>query len=344
MTTTSADQRRAFYDRIAESNLAPLWESLNQLITPSPRSRCAPAKWTYDEIRPFIEEAGEIITAKEAERRVLILENPAIPGEARITNTLYAGLQLVKPGEVAPCHRHTQSALRFIVDGDGAYTAVDGEKTLLRPGDFVITPSWTWHDHGNESDRPMVWLDGLDIPLIQYLELSFAEGGDADSQDLGKPLGYSMARFGDGLKPLGWEPKTKTSPIINYPYTRTRAALDQMHTAGDIDPCHGVKMQYVNPTTGDHVMPTMGVFMQLLPKGFATAPYRSTDGTIFCAVEGRGRVVIGDETFEWGPRDIFVVPSWVEYRMEADDEAVLFSYSDRPIQEKLALWRELRGD
>ena len=145
-------QRRAYYERIGTRKMAPLWEVLHALVIPQPKSACMPAIWHYADIRDDIMEAGRLITAKEAERRVLILENPGMPGQSRITTSLYAGLQLILPGEVAPAHRHTQSALRFIVEGDGAYTAVDGEKTIMHEGDFVITPSWTWHDHGNDSD------------------------------------------------------------------------------------------------------------------------------------------------------------------------------------------------
>jgi gentisate 1,2-dioxygenase len=288
-------------------------------------------------------ESGALITAKEAVRRVLILENPAMPGKAAITPTLYAGLQLILPGEVAPSHRHTQSALRFIVEGNGAYTAVDGERTTMREGDFVITPSWTWHDHGNNSAEPMVWLDGLDIPLIQMFNAGFAENGVADEQAVTRQEGDALARYGAGLLPVDWKPKSRTSPIFNYPYTRTREALETMRREQHWDPCHGLKLRYVNPATGESAMPTMGTYMQLLPKGFRSEPYRSTDGTVFSVVEGKGKTRIGNREFAWGKRDIFVAPSWHEIVHEAESDAVLFSFSDRPIQEKLDIWREKRG-
>ena len=140
-------------------------------------------------------QAGGLITAKEAERRVLILENPGLHGQTSITHSLFAGLQLIMPGEVAPAHRHSQSALRFIIEGHGAYTAVEGERTMMEPGDFVITPSWTWHDHGNDTDQPMVWLDGLDIPIVRLFDASFAEPANADSQTVTRPEGDSLARL-----------------------------------------------------------------------------------------------------------------------------------------------------
>jgi gentisate 1,2-dioxygenase len=245
---------------------------------------------------------------------------------------------------VAPAHRHTQSALRFIIEGDGAYTAVDGERTTMHPGDFVITPSWTWHDHGNESNKPMVWLDGLDIPIVRLLDASFAEPGEAASQVIARSEGDNAARFANNLLPVDWKPTVKTSPVFNYPYGRSRESLDVLSHNEDPDPCHGHKLRYVNPASGDFAMPTIGAFIQLLPKGFATRPYRSTDATVFVAVQGSGQTHVGDRIFDWELHDIFVVPSWVSVCHQATTEAVLFSYSDRPVQEKLGLWREQRGN
>jgi gentisate 1,2-dioxygenase len=234
--------------------------------------------------------------------------------------------------------------LRFVLEGSGAHTSVDGERTVMEPGDFVITPYMAWHDHGNHSDEPMFWLDGLDVPLIATLDASFVERLGADEQPIGKALGDSTARYGANLLPVDHKRGSATSPIFNYPYARTREALAQLAKAGPLDACHGIKMRYTNPVTGDHAMPTMGTFIQLLPKGFKTARYRSTDATVFAAIEGKGRTRIGDETFEWGPRDIFVVPSWRWVTHEADADSVLFSFSDRPVQQKLDLFREDRGN
>src|SRR5215467_12701162 len=181
---TRNNARRDFYERIGALSMAPLWESLHQLVPPQPAPKYVPAAWDYDKVRPFLMESGTLITAKEAVRRVLILENPSMPGSACITPTLYAGLQLILPGEVAPAHRHTQSALRFVVEGQGAYTAVNGERTTMAPGDFIITPSWTWHDHGSEAAGPVVWLDALDIPLVRFLDAGFAENLDAEQQSI----------------------------------------------------------------------------------------------------------------------------------------------------------------
>ena len=337
-------EREAFDQHISGGNLAPLWERLHALVTAEPVSPVQPAIWHYREVRPHLMRAGELISAEEATRRVLILENPGLKGQTSITHSLFAGLQLILPGEVAPAHRPTQSALRFIIEGEGAYTAVDGERTTMHPGDFVITPSWTWHDHGNPSSAPMVWLDGLDIPIVRLLDASFAEPGDRAMQAVTRPEGDNEARFANNLLPVDWRPAVKTSPVFNYPYSRSRASLEVMSRNGEPDPCHGHKLRYVNPATGDFAMPTIAAFIQLLPAGFATRPYRSTDATVFVAVEGEGQTRIGDQLFEWQAHDIFVVPSWAPVSHQAAREAVLFSYSDRPVQEKLGLWREQRGN
>ena len=341
---TDTPERRDFYRRIDGENLSALWNVMGALITPEPRSACQPAMWRFEAIRRHMLEAGALITAKEAERRVLVLENPGLRGQSKITTSLYCGVQLVMPGEVAPAHRHSQSALRFVLEGTGAHTAVDGERTTMRPGDFVITPSKAWHDHGNETHEPMFWVDGLDIPVVQFLDASFAEGYGDDEQPISRPEGDSHARYGRNLLPVDLQRSTKASPVFNYPYAETREALERMRTREAWDPCHGLKLRYTNPVDGDYAMPTIGAFIQLMPKGFASSRYRATDATVFVPLEGRGRSRVGDTVLEWGPKDIFVVPSWRWVSHEIDDDAVLFSYSDRPIQQKLDLWREDRGN
>ncbi len=337
-------ERAAFYQKIDNDSMTALWTVLHGLVTPEPRSACQPHLWDFDLIRAYMTEAGGLITAKEAERRVLILENPGLRGQSRVTTSLFAGVQLVVPGDVAPAHRHTQSALRFVLEGKGAHTVVDGEKTMMTPGDFIITPTMTWHDHGNDTSEPMYWLDGLDIPLVQFLDASFSEGLAEDEQPITKPLGDSHARYGRNLLPVDYKRSNHTSPVFNYPYAPTREALDAMKRQDAWDACHGLKLRYTNPVTGDYAMPTIGTFIQLLPKGFTTARYRSTDATVFVPMEGKGRTRIGDTVLEWKPKDIFVIPSWKWVTHEADEEAVIFSFSDRPVQEKLDLFREDRGN
>ncbi|MCS6765489.1 MAG: gentisate 1,2-dioxygenase [Candidatus Protistobacter heckmanni] len=344
---SAADSSRSsYYAELAKRSMAPLWESLHSLVPKQPNSQALPAIWKYDEVRPLVMQAGSVISAEEAVRRVLILENPGLAGTASVTSTLYAGLQLILPGEIAPSHRHTQSALRFIVEGKGAWTAVDGERTTMHPGDFIITPSWTWHDHGNleaaDGGEPVVWLDGLDIPLLRFLDAGFAENYPEAVQPVMRPEGDSFARFGYNMAPVRHKVANPTSPIFSYPYARTREALDQLYRHGELDACDGVKLRYVNPATGGWPMPTMATFMQFLPAGFQGKTYRSTDATVFSVVEGRGTARIGSQQFQFGPRDTFVVPSWQPVQLAAAEDAVLFSYSDRPVQAALNLLREER--
>jgi gentisate 1,2-dioxygenase len=336
--------RQDLYRRMDKHDLAPLWEVLHDLIPNEPATAAKPALWRYRDARPFLMEAGKLITAKEAIRRVLVLENPGMRGESCITQSLYAGLQLILPGEIAPSHRHSQSALRFIVEGSGAYTAVDGERTVMHPGDFIITPSWTWHDHGHPGQDPVVWMDGLDIRIVQTFAAQFHEPFPEEVQPVSRSEGASVARYGNNLVPVGAAaPFGKTSPIFNYPYARSRESLALMSRDQEPDACHGWKMQFINPLTGGHAMPTIAAFIQLLPRGFAGAAHRSTDGTVYSVVEGKGSANIGGESFAFEPRDTFVVPSWAPLRLDATEETVLFSFSDRPGQEAMGLWREKRG-
>ena len=347
MTATNAgaaQQRAAYYQELKQLHMSPLWESLSVLVPHTPNGPCVPALWKWSDVFPFIERAGALITAEEAVRRVLILENPALPGQASATQSLYAGLQLILPGEVAPAHRHVQSALRFIVHGRGAYTAVDGERTTMFPGDFIITPSWTWHDHGNDgldgAAEPVVWLDGLDIPMVRFFDAGFEEKSAAKSQQVSRAEGNALARYGHNLLPVDYRPSSPTSPIFSYPYARSREVLDRLYRDGEIDDWHGVKLRYVNPATGGWPMPTLATFIQYLPRGFVGKPFRSTDGAVYSVVEGSGRVVVDGVAFEFGPKDHFVVPSWKTHTLYANEDVVLFSFSDRPVQSALNILRE----
>jgi gentisate 1,2-dioxygenase len=340
--------REQLYSDMAPHHLTPLWRELHALVPKQPHSPCVPTLWKYEQIRPYLMRSGEVITAEEAVRRVLILENPALKGQSAITQALYAGLQLILPGEVAPSHRHTQSALRFIVEGSGAYTAVNGERTTMHPGDFIITPSMTWHDHGSDAAKPVVWLDGLDIPLIRYLDAGFAENATEKSQTVTRAEGSSFAQFGYNMAPVrsSSSPFGATSPIFSYPYDRSREALHKLEQLEPVDAWDGVKLRYINPLTGGSPMPTMATFMQRLPASFKGLPYRQTDGAIFSVVEGSGSVTIEHDgkttVFNFSLRDHFVIPSWHTAKLSSASGCVLFSYSDRPVQQALSIHREER--
>lgn len=314
-TPETSERREEFYRRLKAKNAAPLWGSLADLVLAQPRPFCVPALWKYEEIRPLLMESGALITAQEADRRVLMIENPGLKGVPQITQSLYAGLQLVLPGEITETHRHKASALRFVIEGDGAYTSVNGTKITMHPGDFILTPSWTWHDHGNATSQPVVWMDGLDIPIVNMLDTSFAE------------------HYPDGTQQVLRE---ETETPFSFPYSRSREALDRI----PVDERHGARLHYGNESG---TMPTIDAWLRLLPAGFRTKPYRSTDATVFCVTEGRGQTRIGNTTLSWNPHDIFMTPSWEFVIHEADAESVLFSFSDRPLQKSLGLWREEAG-
>jgi gentisate 1,2-dioxygenase len=332
--------REAYYDRIDKYDMAPLWKVMESVVTREPVTHCVPVVWRFKDIKALVMESGDLISAEEAQRRVLVLENPALRGQSRATNTMFAGVQMILPGEIAPAHRHVSSAIRFVLDGEGAYTAVEGEKAIMAPGDFVITANWAPHDHGNTSKKPMLWLDVLDFPMVNFFETSFAEQFPDKTQPTGRGDGDSLAFYGSGVLPDGSPAQLNSSPVINYTYARTRPIIERMRKAGDVDKRHGARVRYANPINGGPVLPTMGAYLALLPKGFRGEPYRSTDGTVFVCAEGQGATKVGDKVLEWGQNDVFVVPPWKPYSHTATKESVLFSISDRPAQEALGIWRE----
>lgn len=334
--------RQQYYDDLQPLSLAPLWNVLKGLVPAEPVPAAQPWCWKWADVYPQLLRAGSLISAEEAERRVLVMNNPGLPGKSQITDTLYAGLQLILPGEVAPAHRHTQSALRFAMHGSGAYTAVDGEKTYMSRGDFIITPHWTWHDHGHEGSEPVVWMDGLDVPMVNFLRAGFREGYEDATHPLSRTEGETAARFGTGMLPLDVDRTRGTSPIFNYPYERSREALQVLARAQHPDPYSGICLKYVNPLNGGWAMPTLGTTLRLYPKNFSSRPYRSTDSLVLVCLEGRVDITIQDSTFTVGPNDIVAIPGWKRWAVAAHEESVLFGFSDRPVHENLGLLREKR--
>jgi gentisate 1,2-dioxygenase len=331
-----------YNDEMRGRNLLPYWEVIKQIGPSKPPQKGQPAAWNYQrDIRPYLIQAAKLISEKEAARRVLVLNNPALPLGC-VTHTLCAALQIILPGEVAQPHRHMQAAFRLILEGDGAHTVVDGEKVRMQFGDLVLTPSWHWHAHGNETDHTVIWFDGLDQPLVGHFGANFHENGSEASMPNQLPERSAQARYGSGILPLAGIPASLSSPLLSYPYERTREALERLRTTEEWDASHALKVKHANPLSGDYVMPTIATYAQLIPKGFRSTPFRSTESAVQVVLEGRGRTTIGDETFEWGPRDIVAIPNWCWTKIEADEDAVIFSYSDRAALEKLGLWREER--
>jgi gentisate 1,2-dioxygenase len=256
---------------------------------------------------------------------------------------------MIKGGEIAYSHRHTQAALRVVIEGEGAYTAVNGERFPMQRGDLILTPSWSWHDHEKVSDGPMIWLDGLDVPLMRQLSLSFFEELHDRQVARSRPDGFSLASFGRGMTPVDGRfgshvPVNIAAPQLRFPYQDARGALALMANSAPPDPNTGYMLRYTNSATGGHILPTISAFLRLLPQGFASRRSRRTDAEILLVLEGSGESRIGDRTFAWRENDILVVPNWTWYSHVSRNDAVLFSFSDRALHEAIGVWREQTED
>jgi gentisate 1,2-dioxygenase len=311
-------------------------------LSHAPEASVRPFLWRWTAIEPLLRQTGELMTpGRGAERRVLRLANPGLPGKTS-THTLSTAVQLLLPGECAPAHRHSPAAIRFVMQGQGAYTTVEGEKCSMAPGDLVLTPSWTWHDHGSESTGPMVWMDGLDIPLIRSLESMFFEPYADDRQAISHVVGDTVQRYGaGGLKPAWPQPARQVPPLVHYPWAHTYAALKKLAEA-DASPFDDVAMEYTNPTTGGAALRTIGCYIQLLRPGVHTRAHRQTSSAVYHVFAGQGYSVIAGERFDWQQGDFFAVPPWAwhEHANASRDEAILFSVQDVPVFEALGLYRE----
>ncbi len=337
-------QREALYRDLEAQSIEPLWRALASAAPKSPVVQSVPHIWRWKDVQSALGRAGDVVTPQEAERRVLMLINPAYQSKTlRTVGLLYAGIQLIRPGEVADSHRHAPNAQRFIIDGEGVYMTVDGETAMAAKGDFVLTPSWCWHDHGNNSDRDMVWLDGLDLAFTNMLDANFFEDweGPGDSPPVTIEGGDSHRRWGRNMRP-GWQEPGRAgrSSLLLYPWRESRDALHGMRNdAGS--PYDGIIMQYVDPRDGGPTMPTFVSSLQLLRKGEHTRAHRHTSSTVYHVAEGCGRSIIGGEEFAWEEGDTFVLPSWTWHEHESvGGEAVLFSYTDRPVIETFRWYRE----
>ncbi|MBV9119647.1 MAG: cupin domain-containing protein, partial [Chloroflexi bacterium] len=328
---------------VGEKALRPLW--LAPENPPEPHSDVAAWLWSWQDIRAGMIEACDLMPVGEdgADRRVLTMRNPSFNGFGA-TKTLSSAVQLVKPGEEAPSHRHTMAALRFIIEGAGGYTIVEGEPLSMEPGDFLLTPAWTWHGHAHEGTEYMMWLDVLDVPLVRGLDLGFYEelAEPHELQKPEKPMDDSVHRFGTGSLLPTWmgRPNTPYSPLFSYKWGPTREALYRL-TDMEPSPTEGYALTFTNPFTGGPVMPTIGAGMHLLKAGQHTTAKRSTVNSIFHVAQGSGYSVIAGKRFDWRFGDTFCVPvwNWVEH-VAANEDAILFTANDLPVVQALALHRE----
>jgi gentisate 1,2-dioxygenase len=333
----------AFYAEMEAARLEGLWRANTQ--TAEPRTAVEPYVWRWETVERLLVRAAELITVdRERERRVLELVNPGLGGRSIATHTLIAAIQMIQPGEVAPSHRHSPTAIRFIIRGDGAYTTVNGEKLVMHPGDLILTPNWTWHDHGNETDAPVVWMDGLDVPLVLALNACFFQQYPEDRQPVTLPPDYSARKYAGGHVRPAWEAEAPVfSPQRLYRWDDTYAALTQMAAVGEASPYEDVAVAYVNPLTGRHALPTLGCQMQLLRPGVRTRAHRHTSSAVYHVFRGQGYSVIGGRRYDWAAGDFLTLPPWTWHEhanLSATDEAILFSINDLPVMEALALYRE----
>jgi len=324
-------------DRQLEQNhLSGFWRTR----VPSHSSE-APYLWKWESLLDGLLKASETIGIEQAERRAIRVVNPHLSTKST-SHTLQVTFSIVNPGEVARAHRHNMAAIRFVVQGKGAFTVVDGEKFYMDEGDLILTPNWTWHDHHNESPDPIIWLDGLDGPLIQSFNILFFEEGKEPEQVISYQAGESLSRMGFTRAPVKNDDYRRGVPF-RYGWKETHAALRAM-ADHDRDPYDGRLLRYINPVSGGYTYPTMSCEIQLLKGKESTRAHRHTSTAVYHVVRGQGRTRVGEGYLEWKHGDTFVVPLWQWHAHEniSNEEAVLFSLTDRPVMDALQLYREER--
>jgi len=337
---TDAKARTDLAAELAAHNIAVAQPTDPPLFTRTPNSSMVPWHWRAAELDALLEKIGASLKLEAGgQRRTLRLANPGLPYGT--TPTFWASIQYILPGEVATAHRHAATALRFIMKGQGSDTVVDGELYKMNEGDLVLTPSGTWHDHENKGDKPMVWLDVLDISLVRALHAVSFEGSEAPRQPVSRVADRSFREFGSGImRPPGAKHARLASPVLAYGRDRALAALEQ--AAGlDPDPFDDVILEYQNPLTGGPALPTLGTALQMLRPGVRTRAHRHTGSTVYYAVRGRGRMEVDDQDFDWGAGDFIALPPWAKHAHANDgsEPAILFQVNDIPVLQALGLHR-----
>lgn len=334
---------RALYSGFEKEHLMPLWTQLGNIMPMHPKPHAVPHVWKWSNLLPLAEESGRLVpVGRGGERRALGLANPGLRGNAYISPTLWAAIQYLGPRETAPEHRHSQNAFRFVVEGEGVWTVVNGDPVRMSRGDFLLTPGWNFHGHHNDTDHPMAWIDGLDIPFSYQNDVGFFEFGSDRVTDYATPKFSQSERLWGypGLRPLSGLAQTVSSPISAYRWEFTDRALTEQLLLEDegkpatTAPGHAA-IRYVNPTTGGDVMPTIRAEFHRLRPGTTTQARREVGSSVFQAFHGSGGVIMNGGEYRLEKGDIFVVPSWVSWSLWADDQLDLFRFSDAPIIEKL---------
>jgi gentisate 1,2-dioxygenase len=290
--------------------------------------------------------ASKVVSTEDVERRVLGLTNPGLEprGQFATTPTLVAAIQLIMPGEIAVAHHHTPAALRIIIEGEGAYTCTDGERCWMEPGDLILTPAWSYHDHKNEGNGPMMWLDGLDVPLVDAIDSFFFElFPGKKAQPLNQRDEASMARFSaPGMRPADYRWEKLYSPLTKYPWRNMVRALDSM-IESEASPYDDLRLEYFNPQSGGSIMPTIGCYAQKLRPGIRTKAHRHSASTIYHVFRGSGSTLVEGQRFDWSERDILAVPGWhwhEHVNASGAEASILISYTDEPLLKSLGILKE----
>jgi len=340
LTTRDPSLPAAYSDALDSLALAPLWTALHVLLPHERTTTAAPHVWRWQAVRPRLLDAARLVPMEQAERRVLVLRNPGLGGAYAITSTLFAGFQIILPDEAAPSHHHTPAALRLVVEGRGAFTTVEGVKCPMEVGDLIITPPMRWHDHGHQGAEPVIWLDGLDIPLVRSLDAAWAS-----KMRPAQPAVTATDPSADEFTAAGVVPRASRYPQTGFPQVRwpwraVRAALERLAGAAASDA--PVTLRYVDPTSGRAPLPTMGAEAHWLRAGERTRGDRRTSSRVFHVLEGRGQSRVGEHVLTWEPGDTFVVPPWhwLEHEHRGDGPVCLFQFNDEPALQALGLWQE----
>ena len=330
-----ADYREA----LQRQNLVPLWPNLRAVLPegkPQPLTRAT--HWPYAAIRPLLLRAGELTPIEKAERRVLVLANPGHGlDKMQASAAIYLGMQLLLPGEWAPSHRHTPNAVRMVVEGEGAWSTVEGEKCAMRRGDLILTPTGLWHEHGHDGSEPVVWLDVLDLPLVYYMEASYHIDGGRQQVQPGRGE-RAYARGGIVPTPV-FERSRKPYPMLRYPWADARAALESL--AADQPGLEAIQVTYANPETGQHVQNILGFYaLMLRPGQRLKLPVRSP-AMVFHLIEGGAEVRVEDQAFSLAEADTCCAPGYVAVSLtnrSAQAPAFLFIADETPLHTKLGVF------
>ncbi|MGV6888188.1 cupin domain-containing protein [Rhodophyticola sp. SM2404] len=347
MQPEDTPELRALYRGFEAQHLIPLWTQLGDLMPMHPKSNAVPHVWKWAELLPLAQASGDLVpVGRGGERRAIGLANPGLGGNAYVSPTLWAAIQYLGPRETAPEHRHSQNAFRFVVEGEGVWTVVNGDPVRMSRGDLLLTPGWNFHGHHNATDAPMTWIDGLDIPFSRHNDVGFFEFGSDKVTDYATPNFSQGERLWchPGLRPLSALRDTVSSPIGAYRWEHTdRALTEQLLLEEEGQPAttsqgHAA-IRYINPTTGGDVMPTIRCQFHRLRAGTTSKTRRDVGSSVFQVFQGAGAVVLGGVEHRLDVGDMFVVPSWITWSLQAETQFDLFHFSDAPIMERLNFGR-----